>query len=47
MIAYPAAMRTLKREGTLPRRVRLRQCKYLNNNIVEQLCGLRKNIDVA
>jgi transposase, IS6 family len=33
--AYPAAMRTLKREGTLPRRVRLRQCKYLNN-IVEQ-----------
>ena len=33
--AYPAAMRTLKREGALPRRVRLRQCKYLNN-IVEQ-----------
>ena len=33
--AYPAALRTLKREGTLPRRVRLRQCKYLNN-IVEQ-----------
>ena len=33
--AYPAAMRALKREGILPRRVRLRQCKYLNN-IVEQ-----------
>jgi transposase, IS6 family len=33
--AYPAAMRGLKREGILPRRVRLRQCKYLNN-IVEQ-----------
>ena len=33
--AYPAAMRTLKREGLLPRRVRLRQCKYLNN-IIEQ-----------
>ena len=33
--AYPAAMRRLKREGLLPRRVRLRQCKYLNN-IVEQ-----------
>jgi transposase, IS6 family len=33
--AYPAAMRRLKREGILPRRVRLRQCKYLNN-IVEQ-----------
>jgi len=33
--AYPAAMRALKHEGTLPRRVQLRQCKYLNN-IVEQ-----------
>ena len=33
--AYPAAIRALKREGTLPRRVRLRQYKYLNN-IIEQ-----------
>jgi IS6 family transposase len=33
--AYQAAVKTLKREGILPRRVRLRQCKYLNN-IVEQ-----------
>jgi transposase-like protein len=33
--AYPAAMRSLQREGVLPRRVRLRQCKSLNN-IVEQ-----------
>jgi transposase-like protein len=33
--AYPAAVEELKVEGTLPRRVRLRQCKYLNN-IVEQ-----------
>ena len=33
--AYPAALRTLKRESILPRRVRLRQCKYLNN-LVEQ-----------
>jgi transposase-like protein len=33
--AYPAAIRALKREGTLPGRVQLRQCKYLNN-IVEQ-----------
>jgi DDE domain len=33
--AYPVAIRALKREGILPRRVRLRQCKYLNN-IVEQ-----------
>ncbi len=33
--AYPAAVRELKREGTLKLRVRLRQCKYLNN-IIEQ-----------
>jgi IS6 family transposase len=33
--AYPAAVEALKAEGTLPRRVRLRQCKYLNN-VVEQ-----------
>ena len=33
--AYPAAVEALKVEGTLPRRVRLRQCKYLNN-VVEQ-----------
>ena len=29
--AYPAAVEALKSEGYLPRRVRLRQCKYLNN----------------
>jgi transposase-like protein len=33
--AYPAAVEALKEEGVLPRRVRLRQCKYLNN-VVEQ-----------
>jgi transposase, IS6 family len=33
--AYPAAVEALKAEGTLPGRVRLRQCKYLNN-IIEQ-----------
>ena len=32
---FSAAIRALKREGILPRRVRLRQGKYLNN-IVEQ-----------
>ena len=32
---YPAAVEGLKAEGALPRRVRLRQCKYLNN-ILEQ-----------
>ena len=30
-----AAIEEMRAEGTLPRRVRLRQCKYLNN-IVEQ-----------
>ena len=33
--AYPAAVHELKAEGVLPRRCRLRQCKFLNN-IVEQ-----------
>jgi transposase-like protein len=33
--AFAAAVEGLKEEGTLPRRVRLRQCKYLNN-VVEQ-----------
>ena len=33
--AYPAAVDGLKVEGTLRRRCRLRQCKYLNN-VVEQ-----------
>ena len=33
--AYPAAVEALKAEGTLSRRVRLRQCKYLNV-VIEQ-----------
>lgn|ERR1700735_5057049 len=33
--AYPAAVEALKAEGTLPSRVRLHQCKYLDN-IIEQ-----------
>ena len=33
--AYPTTVEALKAEGWLPRRVRLRQCKYLNN-VVEQ-----------
>jgi transposase-like protein len=33
--AFPLAVEKLKTEGVLPRRVRLRQCKYLNN-VVEQ-----------
>jgi hypothetical protein len=33
--AFPPAVEKLKTEGVLPHRVRLRQCKYLNN-VVEQ-----------
>ena len=33
--AFPPAVEALKAEGILPRRVLLRQCKYLNN-VVEQ-----------
>jgi IS6 family transposase len=33
--AYPAAVDALKVDGVLPRRVVLRQCKYLNN-VIEQ-----------
>jgi IS6 family transposase len=36
--AYPAAVKFLKQQGTLPRRVRLRQCKFLNN-MVERWCN--------
>src|SRR4030088_3130326 len=32
---YPAAMDAMKADGTIPRRVVLRQCKYLNN-VIEQ-----------
>jgi transposase, IS6 family len=33
--AYPAAIHALQQEGMLQRRVRLRQCKFLNN-VIEQ-----------
>ena len=33
--AYPAAVEALKAENVIPRRVALRQCKYLNN-VIEQ-----------
>jgi transposase, IS6 family len=39
--AYPAAVDALKTEGVLPRRVRLRRCKYLNN-VIEQDHGTVK-----
>ena len=34
-LAYPRAVKELKREGAISRRCRLRQCRYLNN-VVEQ-----------
>src|SRR5215467_8649666 len=46
--AYPAAVDALKAAGALPHRVRLRQCKYLNNvieqdhRIVKKRCGSPK-----
>jgi transposase, IS6 family len=33
--AYPAAIHALQQDGMLPRRVRLRRCKFLNN-VIEQ-----------
>jgi transposase-like protein len=44
--AYPAAVEALKAEGTLPRRVRLRQCKYLNN-VIEQDHRTRQKADLV
>ena len=39
---YPAAVEALKEEGTLPRRVRLRQCKYLNNILKQDHRAVKK-----
>ena len=36
--AYPAAVEALKAEGSVPRRVVLRRCKYLNNVIEQDHC---------
>jgi len=45
--AYPAAIKRLKREGRLPRRVRLRQCKYLNNVIEQDHRNSKKRVWLA
>jgi transposase, IS6 family len=45
--AYPAAIRELKRRGKLPRRVRLRQCKYLNNVIEQDHRNVKKRVWLA
>jgi transposase-like protein len=45
--AYPAAVEALKAEGWLPRRVRLRQCKYLNNVIEQDHRAVKKRAWLA
>ena len=42
--AYPAAVDALKEEGLLPRRVRLRQCKYLNNIVEPDHRAIQKRV---
>jgi transposase-like protein len=45
--AYPAAVTELKAEGTLPGRVRLRQCKYLNNVVEQDHRAVKKRVWLA
>ena len=45
--AYPAAVQALQAEGTLPRRVRFRQCKYLNNIIEQDHRTVKKRVWLA
>ena len=45
--AYPAAMEALKTEQMLPRRVRLRQCKYLNNIVEQDHRAVKKRVRIA
>ena len=45
--AYPAAMEALKAESTIPQRVALRQCKYLNNVIEQDHRTVKKRVWLA
>ena len=45
--AYPAAVEVLKTDGVIPRRVRLRQCKYLNNVIEQDHRTVKKRVWLA
>ena len=45
--AYPAAVEALKAEGAIPRRVALRQCKYLNNVIEQDHRTVKKRVWLA
>src|SRR3982075_698342 len=44
---YPAAMEALKADGTVPGRVVLRQCKYLNNVIEQDHRTVKKRVWLA
>jgi hypothetical protein len=43
----PSAVEGLKAEGALPRRVRLRQCKYLNNVVEQDHRTVKKRVWLA
>jgi transposase, IS6 family len=45
--AYPAAIHALQQEGALPRRVRLRQCKFLSNVIEQDHRASKKRVWLA
>ena len=45
--ADPAAMEALKAESTIPQRVALRQCKYLNNVIEQDHRTVKKHVWLA
>ena len=45
--AYPAAVEALKADGAIPRRVSLRQCKYLNNVIEQDHRTVKKRVWLA
>ncbi len=45
--AYPAAVEALKGDGTIPRRVALRQCKFLNNVIEQDHRTVKKRVWLA
>src|SRR5258707_1074823 len=45
--AYPAAVEALKADATIPGRVALRQCKYLNNMIDEDHRTVKKRVWLA
>jgi IS6 family transposase len=45
--AYPAALEALNAEAVVPRRVRLHQCKYLNNIIEQDHRTVKKRVRLA